>query len=78
MITGRQIREARQHLRLSASQLAKRAELTTAVVMLAEVGDGEPPITLTHADSIRQALEWEGVEFRAGEPCIRLRTTHSA
>ncbi len=74
MITGRQIREGRALLVMHASKLASRAKLKIATIHRAESTDGDPPITTTHAEAIRRALESAGVEFTNGDqPGVRLR-----
>ena len=63
MITGAQIKAAREQLKWSANELARRCRLAASTVHRAECVHGEPPITNAHAAIIRQALERAGVEF---------------
>ena len=76
MITGAQIRAARELLGWAPSKLAQRAKMPTATLHRAECVKGEPPITTYHTAMIREALEHGGVEFIAGhEPGVKLKTT---
>ena len=63
MITGREIREARQLVRWSLQQLALAARLPLNTVMRAELLDRQPVGTVVHAIAIREALEAAGIEF---------------
>ena len=67
MITGAQIRKARELLGWAPSRLAKRAKLHSAIVQRAESVDGEPPITVYQHALIRDTLERFGIEFAGGQ-----------
>jgi len=73
MITGQQIKAARELLGWAPSRLAQRAKLHSTIVQRAESVAGEPPITLYQQALIRDALERFGVEFTPGEPGVKLR-----
>ena len=74
MITGQQIKAARELLGWGPSKLAQRAKLHSAIVQRAESVAGEPPITFYQQALIRNALERFGVEFTNGnEPGVKLR-----
>ena len=74
MITGRQIREARELLNMPQPRLAERAKLKLPIVTWAEANDGKPAISMANATAIQRALEAAGVEFTNGEkPGVRLR-----
>ena len=74
LITGQQIKAARELLGWAPSRLAQRAKLHSAIVQRAESVAGEPPITLYQQALIRNALERFGVEFTNGnEPGVKLR-----
>jgi transcriptional regulator with XRE-family HTH domain len=76
MITGAQIRRARELLGWSSFQLSQRAKLHPAVVERAESSTGAFPITAYQAAIICQTLEAAGVEFTDGdEPGVRLNAT---
>ena len=73
-ITGAQLRAARSLVRLSAVELAERANVGVATVRRAEAQDGEIGTTAANAVAIRTALESVGVEFTNGEaPGVRLK-----
>lgn len=63
MITGRQIREARDKLGLARNELARRAGLLTSVVRRAEATDGEAVITTAQIAALRLIFVKAGVEF---------------
>ena len=63
MITGAQIRQARELLGWAPSRLAQRAKLHSAIVQRAESVPGSPPITAYQEALIRNALQDAGVEF---------------
>ena len=63
MITGQQIRAARELVGWSTLQLARAARLPFNTVLRAETLGHEPLRTVVHADAIRQALEAAGGEF---------------
>ena len=74
MITGRQIREARELLGWSPLQLVRRAAIQFATLNRVELIDGT--ITAVQARKIQRALEAAGVEFiveNCGGPGMRLR-----
>ena len=74
MLTGRQIREARELLGLAPSKFAtKTGTVTTLTVNRAEADDHSPPIAETHMKAIRRTLERLGVEFTADG--VRLRSS---
>ena len=79
MLTGRQLREARELLGLTPSRLATRTVILTAMtIKQAEAFDGEPQITIQYLKAIRQALERAGIEFTpnatsAGSSLMRRR-----
>ena len=63
MITGRQIREARQLLRWSCRDLSERAKLTPEIIERAESTDSTPPIMLGQAAKIQAVCEAAGIRF---------------
>ena len=63
MITGAQIRHARELLGWAPSRLAQRAKLHSAIVQRAERVPGGPPITAYQEALIRHALQDAGIEF---------------
>jgi hypothetical protein len=63
MITGAQIKAARQLLGWNASQLAAASRLGAPTIWRAEGTYGEAPISEAHAQAIRAALEKAGVVF---------------
>lgn len=63
MITGKQIREARALMGLQRSKFAEKAGVPHAIVKLAEMTDGECPVTFDRARQIRRAIEAAGIEF---------------
>ena len=72
MLTGRQIREARELLGLTPSRLAIRTVILTAkTIKQAEASDGEPQIAIQYLEAIRQALERYGIEFTSDGPRLR-------
>jgi hypothetical protein len=76
MITGAQIRAARELVKCSAQALSRASKLDFATVRRAQIVDGEPSITLANAAAIRSDLESAGVVFveESGEvPGVRLR-----
>ena len=73
MITGAQIRAARELLGWAPSRLAQRAKLHSSIVQRAESVLGSPPITAYQEALIRNALQDAGVEFTNGdEPGVKL------
>ena len=76
MITGAQIRAARELLGWPPSRLAQRAKVHSVIVRRAESVDGESPVTVYQAALIRDTLERFGVEFTNGdEPGVKLKAT---
>lgn len=72
MLTGRQLREARELSDLTPSKLANRTKLvTTTTINKAEADDRHLPIAGTHLRVIREKLERLGVEFTADGPRLR-------
>ena len=73
MLTGREIRQARELLGLKPGRLAAKVKtVTTLTVKRAEADDHRPPIADVHMRAIRQTLEQLGIEF--GPDRVRLRT----
>jgi ribosome-binding protein aMBF1 (putative translation factor) len=66
VITGSQIRAARNLLGWDRKLLARACKLRPETLARAESLDGEPPITVTHARAIRSTLEQAGIEFQTG------------
>jgi len=74
VITGAQIRQARELLGWPPTRLAQRAKVHSAIVRRAESVEGEPPVTVYQAALIRDALERFGIEFTDGdEPGVKLK-----
>ena len=74
MITGAQIRQARELLGWPPTRLAQRAKVHSAIVRRAESVEGEPPVTVYQAALIRDAPGAFGVEFTDGdEPGVKLK-----
>jgi hypothetical protein len=74
MVTGAQIREARQLLQLNPLRLARRAKVAVSVIGRAERTDGERAITTEQIRAVQHALEDAGVEFTNGDqPGVRLK-----
>jgi transcriptional regulator with XRE-family HTH domain len=74
VITGEQIKAARELLGWTRFQLGQRANLHAAILELAEGAKGALPITPYHRALLRNALEAAGVEFTDGdEPGVKLR-----
>ena len=65
MITGGQIRAGRAYARLSAAELAQRADVARMTVVKSESIDGVPPLTAANLLAIQTALEAAGVIFGA-------------
>ena len=79
MITGAQIRKARELLGWAPSRLAQRAKLHSAIVQRAESVDGEPPITVYQHALIRDTLERFGIEFVGIHECdVKMRQVGKA
>ena len=60
MLTGRQIREARDRLGWMRSDLARRAGLALSVVKRAEATDGEAVVTTAQIAALRLAFTKAG------------------
>ena len=74
MLTGREIREARELLGLQPGRLAaKMRTVTTLTLKRAEADDHRPPIADFHMKAIRQTLERLGIEFTTDPPGVWLR-----
>ena len=79
MITGAQIRQARELLGWPPTRLAQRAKVHSAIVRRAESVEGEPPVTVYQAALIRDALGRFGIEFTNGDaPGVKLTATKGA
>jgi transcriptional regulator with XRE-family HTH domain len=79
MITGAQIRGARQLLGWHPSDLAERAKLSTRTINRSESMDGEPPITIAQRALIRRVLETAGIVFLEGDvPDVNLKGARQA
>ena len=63
MISGLQIRMARQALRWTAEELAKQSDITSKTVQRIEAEDGAPRSSVTTLEKIRKAFEAAGIEF---------------
>ncbi len=77
MITGLQIRAARNALRWTAEDLAKSANITSKTIIRIEAIDGVPESTLKTIGKIKSSLEAAGIEFIGTPedgPGIRIRT----
>ena len=70
MITGIQIRSARNALRWTTEQLAKKAGVTARTVKRFEAVDDIPPSRSSTLLDIKTALEAAGIEF-IGTPTDR-------
>jgi transcriptional regulator with XRE-family HTH domain len=74
MITGEQIRAARDLLAWHQVEFARYAGLEAHLVESAEASEGEPLMRAEDLDVMRRALEAAGVEFTKGDaPAVRLR-----
>ncbi len=74
MITGDEIRAARELLGWPPWKVAKAAKIVTSVAVRRAERGGKPPLNEPQLSAIRQALEAAGVEFTEGEiPAVRLR-----
>jgi len=73
-VTGAQIRAGRAIARLSAGELATKAQVGVMTVRRAEATDDYPNLIPNNLDAIHRALEEAGVEFIDGElPGVRPR-----
>lgn len=74
MITGAQLRQARELLGWKASDFAKRAKVSLAAVLRAEASSGEPMVTIAQASAMVDTLCAAGIEFTVGaEPSVKLK-----
>jgi transcriptional regulator with XRE-family HTH domain len=80
MITGTQIRAARNALRWTTEQLAKRAGITARTIKRFEAVDHIPPSRSATLLDVKTALEEAGIEFigsATDRPGIRLAAAPS-
>ena len=63
MLTGRQLREARDKLGWLPSELARRAGLALSIVRRAESTDGEAVVTTAQIAALRLAFTKVGVDI---------------
>ena len=78
MITGLQIRSARNALRWTTEQLAKKAGVTARTIKRFEAVDDVPPSRSSTLLDVKGALEAAGIEFigsPADRPGIRVAAT---
>ena len=78
MITGAQIRSARNALRWTTEELAKRSGVTARTIKRFEAVDGVPPSRSSTLLDVKAALEAAGIEFigsLADRPGIRFAAT---
>lgn len=68
MLTGRQIREARERLGWVRSDLARRAGLALSVVKRAEATDGEAIVTTAQIAALRLAFTKAGELSASTQP----------
>lgn len=76
MLTGVQIRMARNALRWSVRELANNSDVSTSTITRAETGDGVPTTTRANLLALKSALEAAGIEFIGTPddgPGIRIR-----
>ncbi|WP_443030708.1 helix-turn-helix domain-containing protein [Sphingorhabdus sp.] len=76
MLTGVQIRMARNALRWSVRELADNSDVSTSTITRAETGDGVPTTTRANLIALKSALEAAGIEFIGTPddgPGIRMR-----
>jgi transcriptional regulator with XRE-family HTH domain len=79
VITGGQIRRARELLGWTRFKLSSRAGLHPAIVERAERAVGALPVTAYQQALLRNALEAAGVEFTNGEaPGVKLKAKEHA
>ena len=70
MITGAQIRAARNALRWTSEKLAERAGVTGRTIKRFEAADDVPPSRSSTLNDVKLALEAAGIEF-IGSPTDR-------
>ena len=63
MLTGRQLREARDKLGWLPHELARRAGLALSIVRRAEASDGEAVVTTAQIAALRLAFTKAGVDI---------------
>lgn len=63
MLTGVQIRMARNALQWSVRELAQRSAVSTSTITRAETADGIPSTTRANLQLLRATLEAAGIEF---------------
>jgi transcriptional regulator with XRE-family HTH domain len=76
MLSGVQIRMARNALRWSVKDLADRSDVSTSTITRAETVDGVPKTTRANLLALKDTLEAAGIEFVGtpdDAPGIRLR-----
>lgn len=76
MLSGVQIRMARNALRWSVKDLADRSDVSTSTITRAETVDGVPKTTRANLMALKDTLEAAGIEFVGtpdNAPGIRLR-----
>lgn len=78
LISGTQIRAARDLLGWTARDLAQRAVVSVSTVNLIEGARGLPSTTREQMGAVRAALEEAGIEFLEGDaPGVRLHPKRS-
>ena len=78
MLTGVQIRMARNALRWSVKDLADKSDVSTSTITRAETVDGVPATTRANLLALKKTLEAAGIEFIGSPddgPGIRLQPT---
>jgi len=81
MITGLQIRAARNALRWTIDRLSERAGVTTRTIKRFESNDGIPPSRTETLLAVKAALEAAGIEFVGSSndrPGVRVSTPTAA
>ncbi len=63
MLSGVQIRMARNALRWSVKDLADRSDVSTSTITRAETVDGVPKTTRANLMALKDTLEAAGIEF---------------
>ncbi len=78
MLTGVQIRMARNALRWSVKDLSDKSDVSTSTITRAETVDGVPATTRANLLALKKTLEAAGIEFIGSPddgPGIRLQPT---
>ena len=70
MITGRQIRVARELLGWTIDEMAERANVPPEIVEHAEVESGPPTITFAQALKIQSVCEAAGIRFNRNDGAV--------